>query len=88
MDAPVGERGAMLSGGQRQRVALARALVRQPVLLVLDEVTANLDAETESAIFDTLRRLRGRVTVLFVSHRTTVVDAADRVIRLDNGRVQ
>jgi ATP-binding cassette subfamily C protein len=87
MDASVGERGSMLSGGQRQRIALARALVRQPVLLVLDEVTAGLDPDTEAGIFETLRRLRGRVTVLFVSHRTTVVEAADIVLRMENGRV-
>jgi ATP-binding cassette subfamily C protein len=87
MDAPVGERGGMLSGGQRQRIALARALVRRPALLVLDEVTAGLDAATESAIFDTLQRLRGRVTVLFVSHRSAVMEVADLVIRLENGRL-
>ncbi|MGH7503318.1 MAG: ABC transporter ATP-binding protein [Longimicrobiales bacterium] len=86
MDAPVGERGGMLSGGQRQRIALARALVRKPALLVLDEVTAGLDSVTEAAIFETLHQLRGRVTVLFVSHRSAVVDVADLVVRLEDGR--
>ncbi|MGH7504677.1 MAG: ATP-binding cassette domain-containing protein, partial [Longimicrobiales bacterium] len=86
MDAPVGERGGMLSGGQRQRIALARALVRKPALLVLDEVTAGLDSATEAAIFETLQRLRGRVTVLFISHRSAVVEVADLVLRLENGR--
>jgi ATP-binding cassette subfamily C protein len=87
MDAPVGERGGMLSGGQRQRVALARALVRRPALLILDEVTAGLDTATEAAIFETLQRLRGRVTVLFVSHRSAVAEVADLVIRLENGHL-
>lgn len=78
----VGERGTMLSGGQRQRVALARALVRQPALLILDEATAGLDVETEAALFDTLRRLTERMTILFISHRPAALDAADVVIRL------
>jgi ATP-binding cassette subfamily C protein len=86
LEAPVGERGGMLSGGQRQRIALARALVRKPALLVLDEVTAGLDAVTETAIFHTLRRLRGRVTVLFVSHRSAVTELADLVVHMDTGR--
>lgn len=86
VESPVGERGGMLSGGQRQRIALARALVRQPALLVLDEVTAGLDPATETAIFQTLRRLRGRVTTLFVSHRSIVAELADLVIHMDAGR--
>jgi ABC-type bacteriocin/lantibiotic exporter with double-glycine peptidase domain len=76
----------MLSGGQRQRIALARALVRKPALLVLDEVTAGLDAATEAEIFQTLQRLRGRVTTLFVSHRSAVSDVADLVLQMEDGR--
>ena len=86
IDALVGERGGMLSGGQRQRIALARALVRKPALLVLDEVTAGLDAATEAEVFQTLLRLRGRVTTLFVSHRSVVSDVADLVLQMEDGR--
>jgi ABC-type bacteriocin/lantibiotic exporter with double-glycine peptidase domain len=78
----------MMSGGQAQRIALARALVRKPRLLVLDEVTSGLDAATEAAIFDTLLGMRGTVTILFISHRSAVVDAADLVIRIDAGSIE
>jgi ATP-binding cassette subfamily C protein len=83
----VGERGARLSGGQRQRLAIARALVHGPMLLVLDEATSALDAESEAEICATLQGLRGRLTILAVSHRPALVEAADRVYRVDEGRV-
>ncbi len=81
----VGERGAALSGGQRQRIAIARALVNQPQLLILDEVTSALDRESEAAICRTLRELRGRLTILAISHQPALVEAAERVYRLQNG---
>jgi ATP-binding cassette subfamily C protein len=84
---PVGERGARLSGGQRQRLAIARALVHGPALLVLDEATSALDTGSEAEICATLQGLRGRLTILAVSHRPALVDAADRVYRVDEGRV-
>jgi ATP-binding cassette subfamily C protein len=87
LDAPVGERGARLSGGQRQRLAIARAIVHQPALLVLDEATSALDAESEAEICATLHALRGTLTILAVSHRPALVRAADRVYRVDEGRV-
>ena len=65
----VGERGGKLSGGQRQRIAIARALVHRPKLLILDEATTGLDPESESAICDTLRQLRGELTLLAISHQ-------------------
>jgi ABC-type multidrug transport system fused ATPase/permease subunit len=78
----VGDRGVLLSGGERQRLALARALLREPDLLVLDEATSALDAETEARILQTVRALRGRCTVVFCTHRESVREAADEVIRL------
>jgi ATP-binding cassette, subfamily C, bacterial len=86
LDAMLGERGAKLSGGQRQRVSIARALVRRPRLLVLDEVTTALDPATEAAICATLASLRGRVTVLAISHQQALVDIADTVYRLEGGK--
>ena len=86
-DTVVGERGGRLSGGQRQRVALARALVRDPAVLLLDEVTAALDPQTEAAINATLERVwRGR-TVVTVTHRLASVVRADRILVLDGGRL-
>ncbi len=78
---------ATASGGQRQRVGLARALYRSPSLLVLDEVTSALDAETENLVMGSIRDMRGRTTVVIVAHRLTTVQHVDRVIYLDEGTV-
>ncbi|HEX7091372.1 MAG TPA: ABC transporter ATP-binding protein [Longimicrobiales bacterium] len=83
----VGERGTRLSGGERQRIAIARALVGDPKLLVLDEATTGLDRETEAAILRTLLALRGRITIVAVSHHAALADAADVVVRVEGGRV-
>lgn len=82
----VGERGVRFSGGQRQRVMIARALVHRPRLLVLDEATSALDPDSEQAICATLRELRGRITVLAISHQSALVTAADRIYRLREGQ--
>lgn len=81
----IGERGAKLSGGERQRLAIARALVHGPKLLILDEATSALDAESEAEICASLRALRGRLTILAISHRPALVAAADRVYRVEEG---
>lgn len=84
---PLGERGARLSGGQRQRIAIARALVHRPSLLILDEATAALDPVSEAGIYDTVRSLRGRTTILAISHQPGLLKVADRVYRLSDGHV-
>jgi ATP-binding cassette subfamily C protein len=88
LDTIVGERGARLSGGQRQRIAIARALARKPGLLILDEPTTALDPETERGICRTIRDLSGSTTVLVISHQTAVVEAADMVYRIMDGRIE
>jgi ATP-binding cassette subfamily C protein len=88
LDRAVGDAGVLLSGGERQRLALARALLRDPALLVLDEVTSALDAAHEQHILATLRALTPARTVVLVSHRESVVQAADHVVRLEDGRVR
>ena len=84
----VGERGARLSGGQRQRIAIARALVHTPQLLILDEATTALDPESEAAICQTVQQLRGTMTILAISHQPALLDIADHVYRLEDGRLR
>ena len=81
----VGERGARFSGGQRQRIMIARALAHRPRVLILDEATASLDPVTEAALLATLAGLRGSITVIAISHQRAIVDAADRVYRVEKG---
>jgi len=83
----VGEGGAALSGGQRQRLALARALAGAPRMLVLDEPTSALDTRSESLIRKTVTELRGRVTVIIISHRLGLIEGCDLLLVLDKGRV-
>lgn len=81
------DRGMRLSGGQRQRVVLARALLRKPALLLLDEATSQLDADSELRVLATLRSVAKRATVVAVTHREAILEAADQVVVLEAGRV-
>ena len=83
----IGERGVTLSGGQRQRLALARALLVDPRILILDDATSSVDADTEQRILRALRSLRGTRTTLIVAHRASTVLLADRVVLLEAGRI-
>ncbi len=83
----VGERGQRLSGGQVQRIALARAILGNPPLLVLDEATSAVDAESEALIQDALARVMAGRTTFVIAHRVSTVRRADRIIVLDGGRI-
>jgi len=87
LDTQVGERGAKISGGQRQRLGIARAMFTRPHLLVLDEATSSLDAETEAGISGAINALRGTTTVVLIAHRLSTVRRADNVVYLSEGKV-
>ncbi len=86
LDTDVGEFGGKLSGGQRQRISLARALVTNPKLLILDEVTSALDPETEAAIVRNIAELRGRYTIIAITHRPAWTEIADQLYTLQDGK--
>jgi subfamily B ATP-binding cassette protein MsbA len=86
-DSPVGEGGARLSGGQRQRVAIARAIYKDAPILILDEATSQLDAESEALVARALANLMKGRTTLVIAHRLSTVRRANRIVVLDGGRI-
>jgi ATP-binding cassette subfamily B protein len=86
-DTLVGERGMKLSGGQRQRLAIARAFLMNAPIVLLDEATSSLDTESEQAIQEALSRLFKGRTVFAIAHRLSTLDAFDRIVVLDRGRI-
>jgi ABC-type multidrug transport system fused ATPase/permease subunit len=88
LDAIVGERGSLLSGGERQRIALARALLRKPRLLVMDEATNAIDISAERQLLESLVAGEAGMTVVLIAHRPETLAMCDRIIRIEEGRIQ
>ena len=86
-DTPIGENGAKLSGGERQRISIARALLKDAPIVLLDEATASLDVENETAIQEALSRLIRNKTVLIIAHRMRTVSGADQIVVLKDATV-
>ena len=84
----VGERGEQISVGERQRVGIARALYNDPELLLLDEPTSSLDHASEIKIMETINSLRKKKTVIFITHKNTLVENFDQIIHIKNGQIQ
>jgi ABC-type multidrug transport system fused ATPase/permease subunit len=83
----MGEFGSSLSGGQRQRISIARAFLKPASILIFDEATSEIDAESESKIHDALEHLREGKTTFLIAHRHTVMDMADRIAVFDGGKI-
>ena len=83
----VGEKGVRLSGGQIQRIGIARALYHNPSILVLDEASSALDYKTEKNLMSAVNLLRGKTTMIIVTHRLSTVEKCDKIIEIKNGKI-
>src|SRR5439155_26641650 len=86
-DTVVGERGYKMSGGEKQRLALARVVLRDPLLLILDEATSSLDSRSEALIQQALEPLLTGRTSLVIAHRLSTILRADQILVMDRGRI-
>ncbi|MBC3135070.1 ABC transporter ATP-binding protein [Staphylococcus warneri] len=86
-DTKIGENGMKISGGQQQRLSIARGFIKNPDYLLLDEVTSNLDSESEQKIQDSLTKLMNNKTTIIIAHRLSTIKKANQIIFIDNGKI-
>ncbi len=87
-DSIIGERGQKLSGGQRQRLSIARAILKNPPVLILDEATSSLDAESEALVQQAIENLMTDRTTVVIAHRLSTIRRADRIVVIEEGTVR
>ena len=85
IETEVGDSGIRLSGGQIQRIGIARALYNNPKLLILDESTSALDISTENEILESINKLKGKITLIIISHRPNTLKVCDKIYNIDKG---
>ena len=88
IDTFVGEFGKNLSGGEKQRIGIARALYKNPKLIFLDESTNSLDEKTESQIFDLVEKLKREKTIIFITHKESLIKNVDTIFRFSEGEIK
>ena len=88
VDTNIGEKGSKISGGQIQRIAIARELYRNPSILILDEATTGLDHNNEKKIFDSIKELKNKMTVVIVSHNKDTIKICDNLLDLDKKQIK
>ena len=87
LETNVGERGSKLSGGQKQRISIARALIKNPKILILDEATSALDSESENKFKKEINKLKGKMTIIIISHRLSSIKDCDQIIVINKGEI-
>ena len=80
----VGDNGVLLSGGQRQRIAIARAVLKNSPILLLDEATSSLDKSTEEKVMENILKLKTKITIIAIAHRTSTLSKCDRIFKFEN----
>jgi len=88
LDTLLGDKGSRLSGGQKQRIGIARALYFNPDFIVFDEATSALDSRTEEEFLKIIYNLKGKKTILFATHKNSILKKCDRIIKIDNGQIK
>ena len=87
IDTMVGDRGVSISGGERQRIVLARAFIKKPEILILDEATSSLDQDSENLIYQSIKNLSKKMTIIIITHRLSFLKQSDKIYIIEKGEL-